>query len=84
VLSTIQCTAHDGNLNLYKMPQFKQEVVDAVSALSKDYDENAYMNFLKTIGTHYVHKLMMGSKYEILYQFEQSNFDALWDAKFDI
>lgn len=77
MLSTIQCTAHDGNLNLFNMPQFKKDIEDAVSALSKDYDDGVYLHFLKNIGTHYIHKIVMGSKYEVLTQFEPSKFAAL-------
>ena len=61
--SEVSCCAYTASILRYDPPAFTNNFLTGVNSLPKIYDKSAYMNFIKSFGTHYVKEANMGALY---------------------
>ena len=61
--SEVSCCAYTASILRYDPPAFTNDFLTGVNSLPKIYEKSAYMNFIKSFGTHYVKEANMGALY---------------------
>jgi len=73
------CAAYQLNMNAYLTPNVTDEFQYGAETLTDTYDEDAYMTFVQTFGTHYIRSLRLGGRWGWLIEFNRQSFQKMLD-----
>eukprot|EP00826_Nyctotherus_ovalis_P013433 TRINITY_DN13629_c0_g1_i27.p1 TRINITY_DN13629_c0_g1~~TRINITY_DN13629_c0_g1_i27.p1 ORF type:complete len:581 (+),score=127.32 TRINITY_DN13629_c0_g1_i27:181-1743(+) len=83
-ISHTDCTTYLAFIRSSPWPSVTKEFKDAVSALPYTYDEDEYMSFLQTYGTHFVYMMDMGSRYSCVNRMTKKSWDNFLGKDYEI
>jgi len=72
-----ECKLYTCKLDPVTYPTLSSDFKTLVSQLPETYDEDAYMNFISTVGTHYVFQAHMGARFSTITRLTQEGWTSL-------
>jgi hypothetical protein len=79
-----RCCKYNVNLHMYDLPPFEDNFRNALLSLPKEYDEQAYADFIDHFGTHYVSSVSMGALFGQQSAFTSQAWSKFEESKTDI
>ena len=77
------CAVYQLNMNRYKTPNVSEEFFYGAQSLTDIYDEDTYMQFIQTFGTHYIGQLRLGGRWGWLIEMKRNSFQKMLDDSID-
>ncbi|XP_025102661.1 uncharacterized protein LOC112569157 [Pomacea canaliculata] len=77
VVSTAVCSLYDLTLLLSEPPSFHQSFVDWMIQLNNTDDDDKYLEFLDTYGTHFVSRARFGASITVIYKMDDHVYRLL-------
>jgi hypothetical protein len=81
---TAECAAYGLTMHMYDHPDIAPDVVAAVKALPAAYEEQPYMTFLDTYGTHAIGALIVGGRWGWQMSFKRVTYEHMITNKVDV
>jgi hypothetical protein len=82
--STAQCCAYVIDIEEYTLPSVTQNFLAGLATLPVTYNEEKYMKFIGTFGTHYVSKASMGALFGQQSEFKKKEWSKMLSEGIDI
>ncbi|PVD27538.1 hypothetical protein C0Q70_12700 [Pomacea canaliculata] len=80
VLSTAVCSIYHVKLLLWQPPSFHSSFVDWIIKLNNTDDEDVYLKFLDTYGTHFVSRARFGASITVVHKMEDKVYRNLTEG----
>jgi len=65
-------------------PKLSENFVMAINSLPEKYNENSYMEFIETYGTHFIKQVHMGARFACVTRFSQNGWKILMEKDINI
>merc|ERR1711990_487328 len=59
----VEFSVYTTDINNYEYPEFTEDFIAGVDALTEEYDEKIYQNFINNYGTHFIKRATLGARY---------------------
>ncbi|XP_025099155.1 uncharacterized protein LOC112566941 [Pomacea canaliculata] len=80
VFSTAVCSIYHVNLLLWELPSFRSSFLEWIIKLNNTDDEDMYLKFLDTYGTHFVSRARFGASITVVHKMEDKVYRRLTEG----
>lgn len=75
IYSAAVCDVYRAKMSAYNPPKLHPEFIYALKTLPTNYDESAYLRFLKNFGTHALLEINMGARYGMMSSISEKSWE---------
>ena len=81
IQSETSCCKYISYLRKEHKPPFTKNFLNGIKSLPKEYNEEAYLDFLLAFGTHYIEKATLGAVYGEMSSLDIDDYNKVKDSR---